>query len=68
MSLRRLWVLVSRLPPGGALDHARRGEAAEWGVAEGLLARVGNLILQTNVEKLTDSDLVKPPRPRPRRG
>lgn len=68
MSLRRLNVLVSRLPRDSATTRAVNGAAADWGVAEHLLARIANLVHQTgSAKKVPASQLVKPPGQRKQR-
>lgn len=62
MSLRRLRVLVAGLPRESNTARAVLGEAAQWGISEHLLARISNLIHQTNsTKKIPASQLVRPP-------
>ncbi|MEO5875524.1 MAG: hypothetical protein ABIS86_17040 [Streptosporangiaceae bacterium] len=63
MSMRRLWVLIQGLPRDSAVAHIATGAAADWGVPELLLARVGNLLIQANAETVNEKDLLKPPDP-----
>lgn len=61
---RELIALVSNLPLESRTKRAVFGESAQWGVAEGLIAHVANLIYRSNAEKVKESELVNPPRPR----
>lgn len=63
MSLRRLWVLVSRLPLGSHTARVRLGERADWRIGDYHLAKLYNLTFSVNSEKEPSrSDLIQPPR------
>lgn len=73
LSTRRLRVLVRHLPRESALVRELHGEAAEWGLAEHLLAgavdelAVGNwLFVAANSDE--NADVPERPRPVPRPG
>lgn len=62
MSLRRLWVLVSRLPQESHTARILHGEAAVWKVTDYLLARLTNIThLAHSSKKVPDSALIEPP-------
>jgi hypothetical protein len=62
MSLRRLWVLVSKLPQDSHTARVLHGEAADWTLDTALLARIGNFVLQTgSAKKVPESMLIHPP-------
>jgi hypothetical protein len=62
MTAQELINLIVHLPPGCPLDRAQRGEAADWKVAEHLLAHLFNLTLQANSSKqIPESKLIRPP-------
>jgi len=67
MSARRLWVLVSRLPQDSHTARLLHGESADWSMEAALLARIGNLIIQTHSSKrVPESKLLLPPSARKR--
>jgi len=54
--------LIEQLPHGCALDRSQRGEAADWRIADHLLALIANVLLQANSSKqVPKSDLIQPP-------
>jgi len=73
LSARRLRVLIQHLPREAALVRAVRGEAAEWGLAEHLLATAvdqlaaGNWLF-TAAHTAEDRDPPQRPEPVPRPG
>lgn len=63
MTIRRLWVLVSKLPQGSHTARVMFGEVADWRVGDYHLAKLYNLTLSVNSEKRpAKSDLIQPPR------
>lgn len=68
MTIRRLWVLVRGLPRTSNTVRAAQGEAADWTVDTTVLARIANTLVQANSTRWTESDLLKPPKPKPRPG
>lgn len=62
MTLRRLWVLVSRVPQESNTARILHGEAADWHVGDYIAARIANILLQANASKrVPDSQLINPP-------
>jgi hypothetical protein len=65
MSLRRLWVLVSRLPPDSHTGRALHGDIADWSLDTFLLARISNLLQQANAQRggkrVPESQFIQPP-------
>ncbi|MFI0481745.1 hypothetical protein [Actinomadura sp. 9N215] len=65
MTLRRLWVLVSRLPQESATSRAIHGELADWSQDTYLLARIANTLQYANGQRagkrVPESALIHPP-------
>ena len=73
LSARRLRVLIQHLPKEAALVRAVRGEAAEWGLAEHLLATAVDQLAAGNwlfaaAHTAEDRDPPQRPEPVPRPG
>lgn len=51
MSLRRLWVLVSKLPQDSNVSRAVHGEEADWTLEAHLLAQIANLTIAANGQR-----------------
>jgi hypothetical protein len=73
LTARRLRVLIQHLPPDSALVRALRGESAEWGLTEHLLAAtvdelaVGNWLF-ASAHAPENADAPERPRQIPRPG
>lgn len=62
MTLRRLWVLVSKIPRDSNTARLLHGEAAEWVTTDYLLAQIFNEQRRAHAGKrVPDSQLIHPP-------
>lgn len=65
MTVRRLWVLVSRLPQDCATARAIHGEIADWSQDTYLLARIANTLERANGQRagkrVPESAFIRPP-------
>lgn len=65
LSWRDLWVILRHLPRESAVQRELRGEAAEWGISEQLLAGIFDVVRMGNWQRGGGQGPKPDPLPRP---